>query len=660
MTFPDDSIKALFAKSAVLTLAAGMIVTASAQTGAYTLNGGTASLASLTETTSVANQSGIFVYNSGSLCVGTATVTTGGNSTNTDNSDKYGINAGVLAGTSSTKGTIVITNGTIITSGSVANGLFATDTGSSVTMLGGSIVCSGSNAHGVDATYGGAVTLSNVSVTTYGDNSSVIATDYGGGTVLVTGGTITASNTANMGHSAAVYSTGTITVKNAAATSRGDNGGVIDGANTIILTNTALTGALNGIKIHNTSGANGTANIIITGGALTAGGGDGVYLAGSEASAVVAAITILSNATITASSGNLLNLDGGSTATFTVIADTLSGNVVAANNTNTASVLLQNSTLTGCVNAAKILSVDSSSTWNVTSNSVVSTTLTNAGTINLGGRITCTNVIIKTNAVFGGTGTLSSNLSVNAGATLILNPATNFIVGGKVIFGGAVTVKPSTSNIAAGTYPLLTYSNSLSGTPVFTYAAPTGSGQTAVFNTATSGVITVTISVPVATPAAPANLAATAGDAQVTLKWNAVTNADSYCVKRAPASDGSYAAVGSGSATNFVNGSLTNGVLYYYVVTATNSAGESAASSGVSARPVSSVATNITLTADRGTLQLTWPADHFGWRLQAQTNSTPAGLGTNWVNVAGSGATNQISIPVAATNHSVFFRLINP
>jgi hypothetical protein len=159
-------------------LALGLALPAWAQTGAYSLNGGTANLPSLTESTSTADQSGILVYNSGNLTVGTVNVTTSGNASSTDNSDKYGINAGILAGTSSTKGTIAITgsSNSVVTTGSIANGLFATYSGSSVTMLGGTITASGANAHGVDATYGGAVTLSNVNVTTYGADSSAIAT----------------------------------------------------------------------------------------------------------------------------------------------------------------------------------------------------------------------------------------------------------------------------------------------------------------------------------------------------------------------------------------------------------------------------------------------------------------------------------------------------
>jgi len=629
-----------------------------AQTGAYTLSSGSATYASLNETTSTADQSGFYVYGSGSLAVGTAGITTSGSASSTDNSDKYGINAGVLAGNSSTKGTVVITNGAIVTTGAVANGLFATYPGSAIPMLGGSINCSGANAHGVDATYGGTIILSNVTVVSSNANSSTIATDYGGGYVTMTGGSALAADTAAGSHSAAVYSTGVITVKNATVASLGDNGGVIDGANSIILTNTAMSGVLCGFKIHNTSGASGSATIIVNGGSLTGTGGDSFYLSGAEASAVTASITVLSNATVTASSGKVLNLDGGSTATFTAIDETLSGNV-ASPSTNTVYLSLQNSTLTGCVNAAKQFTIDATSTWNATSNSVV-TALTNSGMINLTGQITTTNVLVKSSGSFGGSGTLSSNLTVNAGATLVLNPATNFVVGGKVIFGGAVTIAPSTTNISAGVYKLLTYSNSLSGTPTFTYSAPSGSGQTAVFNTATSGVIYVTISVPVTVPAAPTNLVATNGDSQVTLKWNAVTNASSYYVKRSLVSGSNYTNCVKNSTTNLVSTSLANGTLYYFVVTATNSAGESADSSEVSARPTSSVSTNLTCSTTDRQLQITWPADHTGWNLLAQTNALGAGLSTNWTVVANSCSTNQINVPGTLTNGSVFFRLVSP
>lgn len=59
-----------------------------------------------------------------------------------------------------------------------------------------------------------------------------------------------------------------------------------------------------------------------------------------------------------------------------------------------------------------------------------------------------------------------------------------------------------------------------------------------------------------------------------------------------------------------------------------------------------------------GKVQLNWPADHIGWRLEMQTNNNAVGLGTNWVTVFGSTATNLFIVPVA--NVSSFFRLAYP
>lgn len=60
------------------------------------------------------------------------------------------------------------------------------------------------------------------------------------------------------------------------------------------------------------------------------------------------------------------------------------------------------------------------------------------------------------------------------------------------------------------------------------------------------------------------------------------------------------------------------------------------------------------------TLTLSWPADHLGWRLQAQTNSLNAGLGNNWSTWPNS--TNLTSVPIQLNpaNPTVFFRLVYP
>ncbi|HLP78379.1 MAG TPA: hypothetical protein VK327_15855, partial [Candidatus Paceibacterota bacterium] len=75
---------------------------------------------------------------------------------------------------------------------------------------------------------------------------------------------------------------------------------------------------------------------------------------------------------------------------------------------------------------------------------------------------------------------------------------------------------------------------------------------------------------------------------------------------------------------------------------------------------VSTTPTNITSVVSGGKLQLSWPTDHIGWRLQVQTNSLSSGLGSNWVDWPGATTTNQVEIPVVPQNPAVFFRLVYP
>jgi hypothetical protein len=81
----------------------------------------------------------------------------------------------------------------------------------------------------------------------------------------------------------------------------------------------------------------------------------------------------------------------------------------------------------------------------------------------------------------------------------------------------------------------------------------------------------------------------------------------------------------------------------------------------VSARQTNAAPTNLTMSLGGNTsLSLAWPGDHTGWQLEAQTNSNPAGLSTNWVIVPGSGLTNEVTFPISLANGSVFFRLLYP
>jgi autotransporter-associated beta strand protein len=76
--------------------------------------------------------------------------------------------------------------------------------------------------------------------------------------------------------------------------------------------------------------------------------------------------------------------------------------------------------------------------------------------------------------------------------------------------------------------------------------------------------------------------------------------------------------------------------------------------------PIATNPTNISVLLLGGHLTLTWPGDHIGWTLQAQTNNPGVGIGTNWVDVPGSTATNQMSFPIDPANGSVFYRLAYP
>jgi hypothetical protein len=70
--------------------------------------------------------------------------------------------------------------------------------------------------------------------------------------------------------------------------------------------------------------------------------------------------------------------------------------------------------------------------------------------------------------------------------------------------------------------------------------------------------------------------------------------------------------------------------------------------------------TNLNFTISSNVLQITWPADHIGWTLQAQTNALDTGLGANWVSLAGTANSNSFLAPLTTTNGAVFYRLKFP
>ncbi len=347
----------------------------------YTLNGGTATLADQTYTATANDTSAVWVTSSGVLTLTNPTITTSGNTSSQDSSSFYGLNAGVLATAS---GKITISGGSITTTGTGANGAFAVGSGSSVTLANLTISGKSDGAHAVMATQGGKLTLTNVNMTTAGGSSSAIATDRGGGTITVTGGTVNTSG----GNSASIYSTGAITATDATMKSTGAEMAVIEGANSITLTNTSLTGTKEkwGVMIYQSmsgdaEGTQGT--FTMTGGSLTYTPTSGplFYVTNSTGIINLKGVTISSGSSplVKASAGDWgKSGSNGGTVVLTADAQTLTGNLTADSISSIAATLKNNSVLTGIATGASI-SLDSTSTWSVTGNSVLTSLSDSSG-----------------------------------------------------------------------------------------------------------------------------------------------------------------------------------------------------------------------------------------------------------------------------------------
>jgi hypothetical protein len=69
---------------------------------------------------------------------------------------------------------------------------------------------------------------------------------------------------------------------------------------------------------------------------------------------------------------------------------------------------------------------------------------------------------------------------------------------------------------------------------------------------------------------------------------------------------------------------------------------------------------NLSANLTNGNVNLTWPADHTGWRLQAQTNNLGTGLGTNWISLDSTRNANTQTVVLNGNPGCIFFRLIYP
>ena len=220
------------------------------------------------------------------------------------------------------------------------------------------------------------------------------------------------------------------------------------------------------------------------------------------------------------------------------------------------------------------------------------------GTLYLNGVNTYTGPTLVNAGTLGGTGTIAGSVTVASGATFA--PGTSI---GTLTVGGAVS-------LAAGSTNVMEISKNAGTNDLVTGATSIAYGGTLVIKNL-GGVLAV----------------------NDTFK---VFNASSY--------SGSFSAVVSQVYGQTVTWDLSNLTVNGTV------------------RVASAVAAPVTLTpvVGGGSINLSWPVDQIGYRLEVQTNALSVGLNSNWSTWPNSAATNQVGIPVNPANPTVFFRLVYP
>ncbi len=326
-------------------------------------------------------ESSIQYYNvvqvtNGTLNLTNCTFSKTGSGSGGDNSSFYGNNSTIYAGaassanyqstTAASGAKIVVSGGTVTSSAQGANAVIATN-GATVVVDGLTIVNNSSVSRGLHATYGGIITASNVNITTNEATSSTIATDRGGGTVTVDGGTATA----NGAKSAVIYSTGTMSATNLVGTSAQGEIGVIEGDNSISMTDCTMTSGSSERGLLMMQSGSGDADgvnpvMTITGTSLTMTDDSAPLL---EVATCVTATCTLSGCTLNVPSGVLMYvMDDSQWSTSGAV-----GNLILDNGTYTG-VVKYDSGYTANV------TVNEGAVWNLTENTSICG-LVNNGTI---------------------------------------------------------------------------------------------------------------------------------------------------------------------------------------------------------------------------------------------------------------------------------------
>lgn len=178
--------------------------------------------------------SAIKVSDGGNLTLENSTISKTGDSTNTENSEFYGVNAGILTTQNSTT---TIKNSKITTNAKGANAVFATGENAKVYIADTTIETTGSSSsRGLDSTYGGYIEANNVTISTEGGSCATLATDRGEGTVIAKNSVLSTKGAG----SPIIYSTGDISIEKTTGTATGAQMVVIEGKNSATITESTL------------------------------------------------------------------------------------------------------------------------------------------------------------------------------------------------------------------------------------------------------------------------------------------------------------------------------------------------------------------------------------------------------------------------------------
>lgn len=338
---------------------------------------------------------------------------TAGATSNTEDGDFYGMNAGLLA----TDGaTVTIKDATVNTSAQNGNGIFSYGQGTTVNVADTKITTTADNSGGIQTTGGATMNATNLTVETAGNSAAAVRSDRGGGTVVVDGGTYTSKGY----NSPAIYSTANITAKNGTFTAQNSEALVIEGQNSITLENATVEGNMSDTKgsssdtnVHNVmiyqsmsgDAEVGKAAFTMTDGNLISNNGDLIYVTNTHADINLTNVTIKNLDT----EGRLLAVLGndashgwgtaganGAKVTMTTQNQTLEG-AIEVDTISTLNLTLGKGTnFTGTIKIVDnadggkavadnaVITVEEGATWNLTGD-VTLTSLTNKGTINFNG-----------------------------------------------------------------------------------------------------------------------------------------------------------------------------------------------------------------------------------------------------------------------------------